>query len=100
MIDLIFAAMLLQAGDPCHAVPQGSTHRSCAPLRALSRDARFETFEYPASILRSGRAGLRRPRLTGAGPADGILPALRLPHLFDFAGFLTAIRPGRLRGSR
>lgn len=55
MLDLIVAAALQQAApDPCHAVPQGTTRRSCPPWRSASRSERFEIFVNPASLARNG----------------------------------------------
>src|SRR5262245_23699469 len=57
MLDLILAAALQQAApDPCHAVPQGATQRSCPPWRSASRNQRFEVFVNPASLTRDGAA--------------------------------------------
>jgi hypothetical protein len=49
-IGLLLAAALMQAGDPCQAVPQGTTARSCPPWRFLRRTEGFEYFVNPASI--------------------------------------------------
>ena len=56
MLGLMFAAMLMQAGDACHAGPQGDNYRSCPPWRSEARNPRFETFSNPASVARSDGA--------------------------------------------
>ena len=40
--------------DPCHAVPQGMTARSCPQWRFLRRNERLEVFANPASLSRHG----------------------------------------------
>jgi len=54
MIELLIGVALLQTGDPCHAVPQGQTARSCPLWRSAFRNARFEIFANPASVVRTG----------------------------------------------
>jgi hypothetical protein len=56
MIELMIAAALMQAGDPCQAVPQGATTRSCPSWRSEARTPHFETFSNPASVVRSDGA--------------------------------------------
>lgn len=52
MLDLLLAAALMQAGDPCQAVPEGSTARSCPPWRTLAGDTGHTTFINPGSVVR------------------------------------------------
>jgi len=80
MLDLIIAAALLQTGDPCQAVPQGSTARSCPEWRSLRRTDRVEYFENAASIVRRGATfeiSLRfvYAAASGSGMRSGIVRA-------------------------
>lgn len=92
MIGLIIAAALIQAGDPCHAVPQGMTDRRCPPWRSLDRTARFEIFENPASLTRG--AGMFEISLRFVYPTDQPLGvrSLILRERFDCANRTWVLR--------
>lgn len=91
MLDLLLAMALVQAQppvpvpNPCHAVPQGRTHRSCPVWRSEGRDGQGEIFSNPASLTRSGTGFEMSFRIVYDADQSGGMRSLVTRHRFDCA---------------
>lgn len=70
MLDLLLAALAMQAPDPCHAVGPAPRPSACRQWRLLDRDGEAELFIDPASLRRDATGFEIATRIVFATPQE------------------------------